>query len=584
MKKILTIFSFILLICYPSKANSQSSWDITDFQSDISILKTGEVAITETVSVDFLSLKKHGIYRDMPYAYQNENGEKRYTHIKILSVKRDGNIEKYQSESNSSNLRIKIGNEDKTISGRHTYLLSYIVSGVLIPYSSYDELYWNVTGSEWEVPIRKASATLTLPSPGLIQTACYSGVTGSNVSCNDLKKSDSYAVFSNDTIYPGENFTIAAGFKKGLVPILSIPRPKTFSEKLFQKENLILFILLTLFGVLLILWKWLNKGRDFWRGQGIIALKNSIKPIGAHETIVVEFTPPQNLRPAEIGALLDEKADTLDVTATLIDLAQRGFITIKEIKKTWVFGRNDYIFTTTLKTKGLLDYELLLMEKLFKNNATVKLSELKYTFYQDLASIKNTLYERVISQKLFVENPEKIRKKYFIFGILLTTLPGGIFLSLGLLFLFPKLLVITLSLCITGIATMILSQKMPRRTAEGRELYTRSLGYKMFINGAEKYRQQFFENKNLFNEVLPYAIIFGLTEKFAKAMKDIGLKPQEPTWYKGNTPFVPTAFAQSIGSMSKSLSTAIAATPSKSGSSSGGFSGGGSGGGGGGSW
>jgi len=83
---------------------------------------------------------------------------------------------------------------------------------------------------------------------------------------------------------------------------------------------------------------------------------------------------------------------------------------------------------------------------------------------------------------------------------------------------------------------------------------------------------------------LPYAIVFGVTEKFAKAMADMGLKPTNPVWYHGVQPFHPTVFASEINSFSKSLSMAITSVPGGSGSGGGGFSGGGFGGGGGGSW
>ena len=94
----------------------------------------------------------------------------------------------------------------------------------------------------------------------------------------------------------------------------------------------------------------------------------------------------------------------------------------------------------------------------------------------------------------------------------------------------------------------------------------------------------FFEKKNMFNEVLPYTIIFGLTGKFAKALKDMGLKPANPSWYHGTQAFNALYFSSSVNNFSNSLSTAISSAPKSSGFSGGGSSGGGFGGGGGGSW
>jgi len=137
----------------------------------------------------------------------------------------------------------------------------------------------------------------------------------------------------------------------------------------------------------------------------------------------------------------------------------------------------------------------------------------------------------------------------------------------------------------SGLVLLVMSRFMPRRTAYGRELYRRVKGYNLFISTAEKYRQRFFEKKNMFNEVLPYAITFGLTEKFAKQMHDIGLEPSTSGWYVGTNNFNTASFASNINSFSSSMSNAMASTPSSSGGfSGGGSSGGGFGGGGGGSW
>jgi uncharacterized membrane protein len=115
-------------------------------------------------------------------------------------------------------------------------------------------------------------------------------------------------------------------------------------------------------------------------------------------------------------------------------------------------------------------------------------------------------------------------------------------------------------------------------------LYRRIKGYRLFIDKAEKHRQKFFERKNLFNEALPFAIVFGLTGKFATAMKEIGVTTAQTGWYSGTHHFNSHNFSSSMNDFSQSLSSAMASTTSSSGGFSGGSSGGGFGGGGGGSW
>jgi uncharacterized membrane protein len=128
---------------------------------------------------------------------------------------------------------------------------------------------------------------------------------------------------------------------------------------------------------------------------------------------------------------------------------------------------------------------------------------------------------------------------------------------------------------------------MSQRTAAGSEALRRALGFRLFIETAEKRRQEFNEKANIFAEYLPYAIVFGSVDKWANAFRDIDTEPATRGWYTGTHAFAPLAFSRDLESFSSSVSSVIASTPGSSGGSGfggGGFSGGGGGGGGGGSW
>lgn len=585
MKYILLAFLFFLFFALPVSA--QTAWIITHFHSDVAIQQDGKVRIEETIDVDFKNLEKHGIYRDLPVVYEDEGGSKTYTKITILSVIQDGHEAEYKVTKNNNNLRIRIGDPDRTISGSHEYKITYDVTGVLRSFQNHDEFYWNVTGSDWEAEIEKATAKITVPKDQIEQTACFEGYVGYTNPCAINQISPTEVTFAaTRNLPPTQGLTIVIGYTKGIVPILTVPPPKKITDDLVTPLSLGTFLLALFAGLGTITWLWMKNGRDFWYPTRRLLnpnAKEEIRPLWAHEPIVVEFTPPHNLRPAELGVLMDERADTLDVTATIIDLANRGFLTIKELEKKWIFGSTDYeLHRTTKADEQLLPYEKLLLDRLFTAKA-IKLSALKTTFYDDLAEVKKRLYEDVMKKKIFVAHPEKIRTKYLALGFGIFFL-GVICIFGAFLLVSGPLLTLGIGIAISGIVWIIASQSMPRRSALGREYYQQVLGYRLFISGAEKYRQQFFEKKNLFNEILPYAIVFGLTGKFAKAMKDMGIKPTQPGWYAGHHAFAPAVFASDINNFSQSLSTAIASTPSKSGGFSGGSSGGGFGGGGGGSW
>ena len=140
---------------------------------------------------------------------------------------------------------------------------------------------------------------------------------------------------------------------------------------------------------------------------------------------------------------------------------------------------------------------------------------------------------------------------------------------------------------LTGVALVTIYPSMPQRSAAGRELLQHTLGFRLYMNTAEKYRQQFAEKAEIFTQLLPYAIVFGCVTKWAKAFEGIDTSATSSSWYVGNAPFQAALLSSSLQSMNDNISSAITYVPPSAGSSSGfsgGSSGGGGGGGGGGSW
>ncbi len=137
---------------------------------------------------------------------------------------------------------------------------------------------------------------------------------------------------------------------------------------------------------------------------------------------------------------------------------------------------------------------------------------------------------------------------------------------------------------------MVSARWAPARTAKGSGVLRRVNGFRRFIEESEKDRAQFAEKKNLFSEYLPYAVVFGATEKWARTFAGLdGEPPDTSSWYRSSTPFEYMAFSSAIHGFTVTTSGTLTSTPpSTSGSSGfssgGGFSGGGGGGGGGGSW
>ena len=209
---------------------------IESFDSNIIINKDGTIDVKETIVYDFDNLQKHGIYREIPFIKTNQDGKKYRLEINNISVvDENGSNYQYQILKENNNIRLKIGDPNRTITGEHSYLISYKVSGALTYFSDHDELYWNVTGNEWTVPIANTTASVVWPQEIKkedIKSICYTGVFGSKESfcqvvlpsLNDRAK---MVITSNGSLGNGEGLTIVVSFPKNIVAVLE---PKEFDS------------------------------------------------------------------------------------------------------------------------------------------------------------------------------------------------------------------------------------------------------------------------------------------------------------------------------------------------------------------
>lgn len=187
------------------------------------------------------------------------------------------------------------------------------------------------------------------------------------------------------------------------------------------------------------------------------------------EVVMAEYFPPEKLRPAEVGTLIDERADTLDVSATIIDLAVRGFLTIKEEEKSWWQGGTDYLLTKMPKDSSeLLNYEKELFDRIFEDKNEVRTSELKEDFYDDLAKVKSQLYKDLVAKKLFPTDPEKVKGLYMLFGFLTTLL--SLFVFIFGLIINDILSAIGLAGIVAGFFLILFSRSFSRRTSYGYQI------------------------------------------------------------------------------------------------------------------
>jgi len=574
MKKLYIVTTLVCVGILFSVNAAQAEERIDSFYIDIEMAEDSSFIVTEEIVYNFDNEQHHGIYREIPYSYERK-GAKYNVRINVLSVT-DENDQSWQySLSRYSGLQsIKIGDPDAYITGIKTYKIKYKVERAINYFEDYDELFWNATGTEWQVPIYDALTVVRLPKnvdKEQIQLACYSGSYGSTEQeCGYYYTEEGdIAFYPNYSLYAYEGLTIVVGIPKGVVN-----KPGAWQQiQWFLIDNWPIAVPLVMFIVMFYLWY--TRGRD----------------PSVRKTLIPYYEAPDKMTVGVLGTVVDEKVDTKDISATIVQLAIKGYLKIKEIEKKKIFDKGrDYELIKLKEADGYLkDYEKVIFKGIFDVGDTRTISSLKNKFYVHLKKVKKAMYELVVLDGYFPSNPEKVRQTYL--GVAIVVM----FLGFFLLF-FVQNLVAGIAIAVGGAIGIIFSRIMPRKTAKGAEAHSKILGFKWFLSVTETERLKFHnapsKSPKEFEEFLPYAMVLGVEKEWADQFKDMYVTP--PEWYEGSPghAFGAWYLASMLGSMSTDLNTAMVTAPhgnstagfGGSGFGGGGFSGGGFGGGGGGSW
>ncbi len=573
------------LTAHAARANV-TNWYIMSFDSDITVNTDGSLDVKEHIIADCGQCSgKHGIFRVLPYQIKTKEGKTFQTPVTLNAIEDEkGNARNYSETIQSDNKTIswRVGDANKTVQGVNVYDISYTVENAVRDQTSTDELYWNLIGAFWDLEIDQASIIIHTPASvdgTKAPLTIYAGPTVTKDHTNEYiqyKWKDAHTLFieSKKGFKKGEDITASISFPKG---IFTLPSQEDVQKSIdalnaqgdtssspMSTEALIgmgiLWIAPSILAFIVCFLLWRKYGKD-------PVVKKAITP---------EFDAPDNLSALTLHALETHgKLTSKGITAAIVDLAVNGLLIIKEIPKTGFFGSVDYSLTKTGATpkRALTKTEQALFDALFEDGDTVLLSSLKTSFPKQLEAI-NAIADAELIEKGYVDKNggQKAGAGFFVVA--------GILFFIGFLGWFGAGFIPAAGIC------AIFGGLMMKRTPAGAELIWKISGFKLFMNTAEKYRQQFFEKEGMFEKLLPYAILFGITKEWLKKMGELGVMPQEgsmaPLWFVSSSGFSSfDSLAAGLESVSSSISTS---TTSSSGSGGGGFSGGGGGGGGGGGW
>ena len=307
IKKIL--LGLILVFGLSSKVWA-AEYTIDKFDARIVLNQDRTLTITEVINTNFL-VDKHGIFRIIPYIY-SARGKTINSKLTVLEVSNEmGEPINFTVENYNKSKKIKIGSASKTVKGYQSYVIKYKVDGVVQEYNNEPEIYWNVTGDEWEVPIAKVSAKVVSNFGKIINTKCY-GCETSN---------------SNLAVFDG---------RMGMTIVVGIDRNNEL-KKYSQLEKVLKIIgdnwgyLAAFLPLFLSLFFWYKKGRDkryltdnvYYQPDDKTSVNVGLL---SRPHLPMVYSPIDGLTPGEIGTIIDEKIDTKDIVAEIVELARLKYL------------------------------------------------------------------------------------------------------------------------------------------------------------------------------------------------------------------------------------------------------------------
>jgi len=640
-KKALPVFGvlFILFsIPFFSFAQSTSSedkvYDYDTINAVYTVHPDTTVSVEEVQTFNFISGEFHQGWREIP-----KNKIDGISNVEVIDA--DANqVYSYsrsrldKTDSSSWGKYTTFNQGGKTIiewyyngsNGLRTWKLHYTLHGALGFFSNVDELYLNVFDS-YTAPVKTAQASVVLPNGAtLIRGEVFRTDTSGILVNNGLS-------FSATNIAPNEALTIQVSWPKGFVD-----RQEYIWSFLRFNYGIILFCIFIIGSISFSIVYILVRRRKDNEGRG---------------TIIPEYEPPKNLRPLVAQVITKGYVTDKGLSATIVDLAVRGYVTIEEDKSNgfafvrkfkegefynkikekrmliilviWVcsfiyfishasssgFGFFLVLFVCSLifsKFRGSIDYfvkkvknfdtdntledfEKSYLNILFSSSDIFSTRALRmmtsYMERQGFASAVQHLKTSIVKEvegdtKAYTQSVSRSQK--FV-GIAIALLIFSTFISIALSSVWgAQMSLVLVGMCVSCVILLWTLKYRTTLSKEGRVLREEWLGFKLYLKTAEKHRLENLTPET-FEKFLPYAMVFGLEKKWARAFQGMDVPP--PNWYHGavvggaignssGSSFSPTSFGSSF---SASFSSAFS---SSTGSSGGGGSAGGGGGGGGG--
>lgn len=530
---LLLLFPLLLIPTQPTAAQVKDFY-WKEFDVTMTLLDNGDIEVSESQTLVFTGGTFSFGFRTIPTGIDGQNDG-----IEVLGLREgDQQFERgfsrtpgtYAVRDDGDEIRIDWYFEPTM--GEHTYTINYLVKNPIIVGTAEegdgDQIFWKPLPPDLlSSRVENSRIRLELP-PGVSPQKYLDGsgflaegnINGETDLVTTTVSDDGRTVtFESETfIYSGDTFEIRTQIPHGL---LDIPTPSWQRQMqrndTIQLSVILVSILLLIGGPIGALALWYLYGRD---------PQLTVTP----PEYITE--PPANIPPAIAGALIDERADIHDIISSIVDLGARGYILIKEL------GRNNYQFERTDKSlNDLKQYERYFVERIFKNQSSIDLDDLKYKFHSSIPRIQKMLYQEMVDMGYVPASPQSVRNAFGALGWVVFGL--GVITFFGSAALLPEEVAAVgfcpaIAIGLTGLILLYVSRHMPKKTLKGAEEAAKWKAFQTYLERIEKYEE--LENATeLFEKYLPYATAFGIERSWIRKFAKVPHTPPPPWYYPYST-------------------------------------------------
>ncbi len=557
--------------------------------------------VTLDLEVKYIASGITGFYHDIPV-----NSGDRVRHIsakEVIGGRESALIYDVESET-SSFITMVIGDNKVKTGQTRRYILRYEYA-ITKPVNK-NAIYLNAVGFGSEAPMQNVSVTLNLPDGflGRDGVKCWSGPRGvTGYEKTDFEVNGNTVTYETALLHKFTGVTFQLDFEDGV---------------LSTKPDLTPYwVIIAACGVLAIL----------FAVKFLLFNKDGLTP-------VVNTEAPNDMDPLVMGKLIDNKVDKSDITSLIYYWANKGYLKI-DLKE----NDADDIELIRIRKRlpdGSPSYQKKMYEKLFAGGDMVKLSDLTYKFYATAETVTKTVNAE--NSKLYSGKSMAFAVLFALIGgliigltpiiIVLTAISSKLLLIAPLFMIVPAFIIFALTqtvhynklkfkksktillysgiallaavfsalyvlllpsyyvevipkivLCVVGFAIVMLAPCIISRTEAYVEKLNHIIGFRDYIIYTEKDKLEAMleQNPEFYYQVLPYAIVLGVSDIWENKFASLTVAP--PGWttrsYSDGI-FDLIIFNSLMHSANRRMTTAFISKPVQSGPSSGSFSGGGS--------